>query len=126
MKKRSKNYLTSVITGMILTTATAATLSGCSTVTPALSECAMTTNGGFGSNGQGITSIVHPGGKVSVGNGDTAWYYPCNDRNFVTAKSSGDRDNPSLSVPLLVTVPQVCPSTSGHQCTLPRTRMKPS
>jgi hypothetical protein len=69
-------------------------LSGCTTATPALSECAMVTNGGFGSNGQGITAIVHPGGKVSVGNGETPWYFPCDARNFVTAKSGGDRDNP--------------------------------
>lgn len=69
-------------------------LSACSHATPALSQCEMTTNGGFGSNGQGITNIVHPGGKVSIGNGETSWYYPCNARNFVTATSGGDRDNP--------------------------------
>lgn len=69
-------------------------IAACTTAVPALSQCAMTTNGGFGSSGQGITSVTHPGGKVSVGSGETAWYYPCNDRNYVTAKSGGDRDNP--------------------------------
>lgn len=69
-------------------------LSACSHATPALSQCEMTTNGGFGSNGQGITNIVHPGGKVSIGNGETAWYFPCNARNFVTAPSGGDRGTP--------------------------------
>src|SRR5277367_150009 len=94
VKKRNKSFTASITIGAALTAAAAATLSGCTTATPALSECAMTTNGGFGSNGQGITSVVHPGGRVSVGNGETAWYYPCNDRNFVTAKSGGDRSDP--------------------------------
>jgi hypothetical protein len=71
-----------------------AALAGCGTSTPALSECAMVTNGGFGSGNQGITDIVHPGYQVQYGSGDTPWYYPCNARNFVTAKSGGDRDNP--------------------------------
>lgn len=86
--------ITSSVAAALAAVAAAAGLSACTTATPALSECAMTTNGGFGSNGQGITSVVHPGGRVSVGNGETAWYYPCNERNFVTAQSGGDRDNP--------------------------------
>ncbi len=78
--------------------AAAAGLAGCTTAVPALSECAATTNGGFGSNGQGITSVVHPGGQAQVGNGDTAWYWPCNDRNFVTAAVNGDRKAPEYAV----------------------------
>lgn len=73
---------------------TALTASACSHATPALSQCEMTTDGGFGSNGQGITGIVHPGGRVTIGNGETAWYFPCNARNFVTATSGGDRGSP--------------------------------
>jgi hypothetical protein len=73
-------------------------LSGCTTAVPALSECAATTDGGFGSSGQGITSVVHPGGQVQVGNGATAWYWPCNDRNFVTAATGGDRKAPEYAV----------------------------
>lgn len=89
MKKRiASGLMAASLVGGVLA------LTGCTTATPALSECAMTTNGGFGSSGQGITSIVHPGGKVSVGSGETAWYYPCNERNFVTAAKGGDRDNP--------------------------------
>jgi hypothetical protein len=71
-----------------------AALAGCGTSTPALSECAMVTNGGFGSGNQGIVAVVHPGYQVNYGGGDTPWYYPCNARNFVTAKSGGDRDDP--------------------------------
>lgn len=73
-------------------------LSGCTTAVPALSQCAATTDGGFGSSGQGITSIVHPGGQVQVDNGATAWYWPCNDRNFVTAAVNGDRKAPEYAV----------------------------
>jgi hypothetical protein len=73
-------------------------LAGCTTAVPALSECAATTNGGFGSSGQGITSVVHPGGQAQVGSGDTAWYWPCNDRNFVTAPVGGDRTAPEYAV----------------------------
>jgi hypothetical protein len=73
-------------------------LGGCTTAVPALSECAATTNGGFGSSGQGITSVVHPGDQVQVGSGDTAWYWPCNDRNFVTATTGGDRTAPEYAV----------------------------
>jgi hypothetical protein len=72
-------------------------LSGCTTAVPALSECAATTDGGFGSSGQGITSVVHPGGQVQVGSGATAWYWPCNDRNFVTG-AGGDRKAPEYAV----------------------------
>lgn len=60
-------------------------VAGCTTSTPALSECGAVTNGGFGSSGQGITALTHPGGKVSVGRGETPWYWPCNERNFVTS-----------------------------------------
>jgi hypothetical protein len=72
-----------------------AVLAGCGGIgTPALSECAMVTNGGFGSGNQGITHVVHPGYQVNYGNGETPWYYPCNARNFATAKEGGDRNNP--------------------------------
>lgn len=73
-------------------------LAGCTTAVPALSECAATTNGGLGSSGQGITSVVHPGNQAQVGDGDTAWYWPCNDRNFVTAPTGGDRSAPEYAV----------------------------
>jgi hypothetical protein len=73
-------------------------LTACTTAVPALSECAATTNGGFGSSGQGITSVVHPGDQVQVGSGDTAWYWPCNDRNFVTSAAGGDRSTPEYAV----------------------------
>lgn len=90
--------LVSVLAGAAAVAATGFGLSGCTTAVPALSECAATTNGGFGSNGQGITSIVHPGGQAQVGNGDTAWYWPCNERNFVTATTDGDRSAPEYAV----------------------------
>lgn len=87
-------------------------LSGCTTAVPALSECAATTNGGFGSSGQGITSIVHPGGQAQVGNGDTAWYWPCNDRNFVTSPKGGDRNAPEYAV-------RTAPSADGKTPGMP-------
>lgn len=71
-----------------------ALLSACTTSTPALSECGAVTNGGFGSSGQGITALTHPGGKVSVGSGETPWYWPCNERNFVTS-ATGPADRSS-------------------------------
>jgi len=66
---------------------------GCSHAAPAISQCAVVTGLGFGSD-QNIVSVAHPGDKVQVGSGDTAWYYPCDARNFVTAPSGGDRSDP--------------------------------
>ncbi len=91
-----KRVIPALVAGAAL--AGGALLAGCTTATPSLGQCAMTTNGGFGSNGQGVTSIVHPGGRVSVGNGEQAWYYPCNERNFVTAAHGGDRSAPEYAV----------------------------
>lgn len=75
-------------------------LTGCTTAVPGIGECAATTNGGFGSSGQGVTSVVHPGDQFQVGNGDTAWYWPCNDRNFVTSATipGADRKAPEYAV----------------------------
>lgn len=92
--------------------AAASALTGCTTAVPALSECAATTNGGFGSAGQGITSVVHPGGQAQVDAGDTAWYWPCNDRNFVTAPSGGDRRAPEYAV-------RTAPSADGKTPGMP-------
>jgi hypothetical protein len=79
-----------IIGGLAAATVSAAMLTACTTSTPALSECGATTNGGFGASGQGITSITLPGGRVTTGAGETAWYWPCNPRNFATG-SNGDR-----------------------------------
>jgi hypothetical protein len=75
-------------------------LAGCTTAVPGIGECAATTNGGFGSSGQGVTSVVHPGTQFQVGSGDTAWYWPCNDRNFVTSATipGADRKAPEYAV----------------------------
>jgi hypothetical protein len=77
-----------------------AALAGCTTAVPGIGECAATTNGGFGSSGQGVTSVVHPGDQFQVGNGNTAWYWPCNDRNFVTSATipGADRKAPEYAV----------------------------
>ena len=66
---------------------------GCSHAAPAISQCAVVTGYGFGSS-QNIVAVAHPGDKIQVGNGDTAWYYPCDARNYVTAPSGGDRSAP--------------------------------
>ncbi len=78
----------------------ALTLAGCTTAVPGIGECAATTNGGFGSSGQGVTSVVHPGTQFQVGSGDTAWYWPCNSRNFVTSATlpGADRKAPEYAV----------------------------
>jgi hypothetical protein len=75
-------------------------LTACTTAVPGIGECAATTNGGFGSSGQGVTSVVHPGDQFQVGSGDTAWYWPCNDRNFVTSTTlpGADRKAPEYAV----------------------------
>lgn len=75
-------------------------LSGCSTAVPGIGECAATTSAGVGSSGQGVTSVVHPGDQFEVGSGDTAWYWPCNDRNFVTSATipGADRKAPEYAV----------------------------
>lgn len=75
-------------------------LSACTTAVPGIGECAATTNGGFGSSGQGVSSVVHPGDQFQVGSGDTAWYWPCNDRNFVTSATipGADRKAPEYAV----------------------------
>lgn len=81
--------------GLALSTAAAtAAIAACGTSAPALNECGMVTNGGFGSGNQGIVSVVHPGFQVNYGDGDREWYFPCNARNYVTAPKGGDRDNP--------------------------------
>jgi hypothetical protein len=74
-------------------------LTACTTAVPGIGECAATTNGGFGSSGQGVTSVVHPGDQFQVGNGSTAWYWPCNDRNFVTSATipGADRTAPEYA-----------------------------
>lgn len=64
------------VTGLFL-------VAGCSQAQPAISQCAVVTNNGFGATSQGITALVHPGGKVQIGNNQLAWYYPCNARNFI-------------------------------------------
>lgn len=86
-----------LLAGSVLGVGAVLTIASCTTAVPALSECAATTDGGFGSSGQGITSVVHPGGQVQVGSGATAWYWPCNDRNFVTG-AGGDRKAPEYAV----------------------------
>ena len=73
----------------------ATSLAGCSQATPALSQCAIVTNGGFGSGNQDISQLARPGDRISIGNSDTAWYYPCDARNYVTAAVNGDRSIPT-------------------------------
>lgn len=92
------NKIKALAGGIILAGAGFAGLTACTTATPALSECAMVTNGGFGATNQGIVSVVHPGQQVTTGGGDTAWYYPCNARNYVTATVNGDRSKPEYAV----------------------------
>lgn len=98
MRKKVRRFAAIGAAGAALGGALA--LSGCSTAVPGIGECAATTNGGFGSNGQGITSVVHPGNQFSVGSGDTARYWPCNDRNFVTSSTlpGADRKAPEYAV----------------------------
>lgn len=98
MTKIGWRRVAALLAGSVLGVGTVLTIASCTTAVPALSECAATTDGGFGSSGQGITSVVHPGGQVQVGSGATAWYWPCNDRNFVTAATGGDRKAPEYAV----------------------------
>ena len=84
----------------VLGASAAVGIAGCTTAVPGIGECAATTNGGFGSSGQGVTSVVHPGDQFQVSGGDTAWYWPCNDRNFVTSATipGADRKAPEYAV----------------------------
>lgn len=58
-------------------------LTACSHAAPAISQCAVVTGHGFGSNTQNIVQVAHPGDYLEIGNGDLAWYYPCDARNFI-------------------------------------------
>lgn len=58
-------------------------ISGCSTATPAVSQCAVVTGHGFGSGSQNVVDVLHPGARLRIGNGNIAWYYPCDARNFI-------------------------------------------
>lgn len=73
------------ITGAAVAAATvaAAALAGCSHAAPAVSQCAVVTGHGFGSNTQNVVGIARPGDYLQIGNGDVAWYYPCDVRNFI-------------------------------------------
>ena len=64
-------------------------LTSCSHATPSMGECAIVTGRGFGDK-QEIKHVVHPGVKVGKGHKETPWYFPCNDRNYVTG-DGGDR-----------------------------------
>lgn len=72
----------------------AVALTACSQAQPAISQCAIVTNNGFGASSQDITALVRPGGKVDIGNNQIAWYYPCDARNYVTMPVGGDRQSP--------------------------------
>jgi hypothetical protein len=67
-------------------------LAGCSSVTPSIGQYAIVTGHGAFSNQQ-VLDVVTPGGHIKV-NGGTAWYLPAQYRNYVTAPSNGDRNNP--------------------------------
>lgn len=64
-------------------------LSACSHATPSMGECAIVTGRGFGDK-QEIKHVVHPGVKAGKGSNELVWYFPCNDRNYVTG-DGGDR-----------------------------------
>jgi hypothetical protein len=50
------------------------------------------TGHGYGSNTQDVVNIARPGDYLQIGNGDVAWYYPCDVRNFIfsPAGQAGD------------------------------------
>jgi len=100
MTRTGWRRVAALVTGCVLGTGAALGIASCTTAVPGIGECAATTNGGFGSSGQGITSVVHPGSQFQVNGGDTAWYWPCNDRNFVTSAAipGADRKAPEYAV----------------------------
>lgn len=71
-------------------------VSACERAQPAVSQCAIVTGHGVGSGTQKVIAIAHPGDYVNVGNGNTIWYYPCDERNFIIspAGQSGDMHTP--------------------------------
>lgn len=72
-----------VIPAALLAVSGIVLIAGCSTAQPALSQCAMITNNGFGATSAGVTAVLHPGQKIQIGNNQLAWYYPCDARNFI-------------------------------------------
>lgn len=71
-----------------------AALASCTHAQPAISQCAIVTGHGYASGTQNVVAIAHPGQYVNIGNDNTAWYYPCDARNYRTSPSGGDRNNP--------------------------------
>lgn len=82
MKLRKR---TAVLAAAAVTAGTAFAVSGCSHVAPAVSQCALVTGKGFSSNTQNIIKVAHPGDYLQIGNGNLAWYYPCDARNFIVS-----------------------------------------
>jgi hypothetical protein len=79
-------------------------ITACSHAQPATSQCALVTGHGFASGTQNVIAIAHPGQYVSVGNGNTIWYYPCDARNFIVSPSGQPGD---VHIPISVrTAPQ--------------------
>jgi hypothetical protein len=90
---KARKILTLAATAAVAVTA-ATMVTACSHAQPAISQCAMVTGHGYASGTQNVIAIVHPGQYVNIGNDNTAWYYPCDARNYVTAPAGGDRKDP--------------------------------
>jgi hypothetical protein len=73
-------------------------LSACSSdVIPSVAQYAITTGHGAFSNQQ-VLDVVAPGQNVHLGSGTTTWYVWADVRNYVTATSNGDRNNPQAEI----------------------------
>lgn len=101
MKVKVKNgsKIRGLVTLASLAALASASVTACSHAAPAVSQCAVVTGHGFGSNTQNVVGIARPGDYLQIGNGDVAWYYPCNARNFIISPPGQQGD---VHVPISV------------------------
>jgi hypothetical protein len=81
----------------VVAAVTAAAAACSSAVAPSIAQYGVVTGKGLFSNQQ-VKQVVEPGQNISVPGGDTIWYLPADVRNYVTAPSNGDRNNPSAEL----------------------------
>jgi hypothetical protein len=72
-------------------------LAACSHIQPSIAQYAIVTGHGNFSNQQ-VLDVVQPGDNVHIGSGTTTWYVWANTRNYVTATSNGDRNDPQAEL----------------------------
>lgn len=84
-----------VLTGLIAAVALGA--AACSEVQPSIAQYGVVTGHGNLSNQQ-VLGVVQPGNNTHFGSGTTTWYVWANTRNYVTATSNGDRNDPQAEI----------------------------